>query len=202
MNRSNLLERVNYVAKALLALLLIHAVVFPDLPQYQGKGIGWRLLLYPISGLLVPIIFLFVKRRLSSYPHLIDLLVLLPFLIDTAGNTANLYDTVNWWDDVMHFVTWVPWVAAFGLAVHLNKRLGRWNVALLTAGFGAITHIIWELLEYVAFIQANPNEFNTAYQDTMGDLALSLCGSFFGALLVATLLWRVHTVTVKAASRR
>jgi hypothetical protein len=32
----------------------------------------------------------------------------LPFLFDTAGNAANLYDTVSWWDDAMHVATWIP----------------------------------------------------------------------------------------------
>ncbi len=186
------IKRFNYFTKAALALLLLHAVMFPDLPQYQGKGIGWRLILYPLSGLLVPIVYFFSRRK-RSYPHLIDLLVIMPFLIDTAGNAANLYDTLLWWDDIMHFVTWVPWVMAFGLTIQLlNKKLGRLNVAMLTAGFGAITHIIWELLEYVAFIKANPNELNTAYTDTMGDLALSLCGSIFGAIMVSTVFWGIQ----------
>lgn len=199
MNMPVLIKRLNYFAKITLGLLLLHAVAFPDLPQYQGKGIGWRLLLYPLSGLLVLIIY-FLSRKKKPFPHLIDLFVILPFLIDTAGNTANLYDTVQWWDDVMHFVTWVPWVAAFGLTVQLiNKKLGRLNVALLTVGFGAVTHIIWELLEYVAFIKSNPNELGTAYRDTMGDLALSLCGSIFGAFLVATVLWRIQSI--KASKR-
>jgi hypothetical protein len=183
---------IDLVLKAALVLLLLHAVVFPDLEQYQGKGIGWRLLLYPISAILVPIIWFAVRRRVPSgidYPYLIDVCVGLPFLIDTAGNAANLYDTVDWWDDLMHFVTWVPWVVAFGLAVRWRPNLRRFDVAAITIGFGAVTHIIWELLEYVSFIKDNPNESRTAYGDTMGDLTMSLLGSITGGFLVATVLW-------------
>ena len=118
--------RINIAAKVVLVLLLAHAAAFPDLSQYQGKGTGWRILLYPLSALLVPLVWMALgeRRRRWRYPHIIDLCVIAPFLIDTAGNTANLYDTVVWWDDVMHFVTWVPWVVGFGLAL---RYIGEWR---------------------------------------------------------------------------
>ncbi len=185
----------NYAAKVALVALLVHAVAFPELPQYAGKGIGTRLLTYPLGGLVVAGVWFALGRRRAGlpYPHLIDLCAIAPFLIDTAGNAANLYDTVSWWDDVMHFVTWVPWVTAFGLAMRY-LQLGRLNVAALTVGFGAVTHILWEIGEYFAFIGKNPNEYESAYTDTLGDLAASLAGSFAGAVLVATVLWRLGTV--------
>ena len=188
---SKVLQRINIAAKIALIALLAHAAAFPDLEQYQGKGTGWRILLYPLSALLVPLVWwaLGERRRRWRYPHLIDLCVIAPFLIDTAGNTANLYDTVVWWDDVMHFVTWVPWVVAFGLALRYVDGLARWTVFGLTVGFGAVTHIVWELMEYVAFIRSNPDELEGAYRDTMGDLTLSLAGSITGAALCATALW-------------
>jgi len=189
------LAPLNLTAKVALVALLLHAVAFPDLPQYAGKGIGTRLATYPISAVLVPIVW-FAHRALRAgsrthrYPHAIDLCVVAPFLIDTAGNAANPYDTVDWWDDLMHFVTWIPWVVAFGFVLRYLP-LGRLNTFGLTVGFGAVTHIIWEILEYFAFIRGNPNELATAYRDTIGDLGLSLTGSFTGAALVATVLWRV-----------
>ena len=186
---------LNLAAKAALLALLAHAALFPDLPQYDGKGIGARLATYPISALVVPLVWL-VRRRVGNpagdYPHLIDVCVVLPFLIDTAGNAANLYDTITWWDDAMHFVTWVPWVVAFGLMLlRVARSHGRVVVFGLTVGFGAATHILWEIAEYTAFIKANPDELATAYKDTIGDLGLSLSGSVFGAVLVSTVLWRI-----------
>jgi hypothetical protein len=194
---------IDLALKAALVLLLLHAVAFPDLEQYQGKGIGWRLLLYPISSILVPSIWLVLRRHVRArrdYPYLIDICVGLPFLIDTAGNAANLYDTVTWWDDAMHFVTWVPWVLAFGLAVRWRAHLRRFDVAAITIGFGAATHIIWELLEYVTFVQGNPDESRTAYDDTMGDLTMSLLGSIAGGILVATVLWGLSGTARSPAS--
>ena len=97
----------------------------------------------------------------------------------------------------MHFVTWVPWVMAFGLAVRRRPNLRRFDVAAITIGFGAATHIVWELMEYVAFIKDNPNESATAYGDTMGDLTMSLLGSITGGVLVATLLWGLSGATAR-----
>ena len=122
-----------------------------------------------------------------------------PFLVDTAGNAANLYDSIVWWDDVMHFVTWVPWVVGFGLALRYVDGLARWTVFGLTVGFGAVTHIAWELMEYVAFIRTNPDELEGAYRDTMGDLTLSLVGSITGAALCVTVLWTVGRPVAQTA---
>ena len=188
------LARVNGFAKVALIALLVHGVAYPDLEQYQGKGMGWRLVFYPLSALIVPLVWYFwtrsTQRRSTAgtYPHLIDVCVVAPFLIDTAGNAANFYDSITWWDDAMHVVTWIPWVMAVGLTLR-RLPLGRLNVAALTVGFGAVTHIIWEVLEYLTFVRNNPNESATAYDDTIGDLVASLCGSFIGAIIVATLLW-------------
>lgn len=188
------LRRTNLAVKVLLVLLLLHAVVFPDLPQYDGKGIVPRLIFYPTSIWLVPLVWWLVwhrRGRAMPYPHLIDLCVALPFTIDTAGNTANLYDTIDWWDDLMHFVTWVPWVVAAGLVVRERVHLRRPDVFAITLGFGAVTHIVWEVLEYLAFIRNNENELAGAYTDTIGDLVMSLAGSITGAALVVTVLYRV-----------
>jgi hypothetical protein len=176
-----------------LVVLLLHAVVFSDLAQYRGKGIGVRLATYPITTVVVPIVWVVVRRRRpqSDYPYLIDICVVAPFLIDTLGNALNLYDTIEWWDDAMHLVTWVPWVVAFGLAMRYRAHLRRFDVVAITIGFGAVTHIIWELLEYEAFIRGNANELRGAYTDTLGDLLMSLCGSIIGGILVGTVLWRL-----------
>lgn len=185
---------LNISAKVLLVLLLAHAVVFPDLPQYSAKGMPYRIALYPISIVLVPVVWWLRSRRRYAparrYPHLIDLCVVLPFLLDTAGNTANLYDRVTWWDDVMHLLTWLPLVVAFGLMLRYWPN-GRLVTIGLTIGFGAVTHILWEFAEYLTFVADNPTESLSAYRDTIGDLAASLAGSTIGAVLVGTILWNL-----------
>jgi len=182
---------LNLGAKALLIGLLLYAVARPELPQFQGKAMESRLILFGAPTLIVPGLWLALGRRRSgrAYPHATDLCVVLPFLMDTAGNTANLYDRVPWFDDVMHFATWVPWVVGFGLLLHYAPPVPRWARFGLVLGFGAVTHIVWELGEYVTFIKDSP-EIATAYTDTLGDLGMSLSGSLAGALISVTLLDR------------
>lgn len=77
---------------------------------------------------------------------------MLPFLIDMAGNAANFYDTIDRWDGINHFVNWAILVTGFGLVL-LHFHLGRVVTAGLAVGFGAVTAILWEFLEYVTFIR-------------------------------------------------
>jgi hypothetical protein len=69
--------------------------------------------------------------------------------------------------------------------------VGRLTAAGLGIGFGALTAVLWEFAEYITFIRTNEEELRTAYEDTLGDLALGLSGSIVAAVLTTTLLWRV-----------
>jgi hypothetical protein len=180
---------VDIASKAALIGLLIFAVVRDDLPQFQGKAMVGRALTYPISTLIVPIIFLFVWRsgRKVAYLYGLDITLGLPFLIDTAGNALNLYDTVEWWDDLNHLVNWGILSFGFGLFM-VRLPLGKLTSAGLTVGFGAVTAIIWEWAEYITFIR-HSDELQTAYTDTLGDLGLGLTGSAIAAVIIGWVLW-------------
>ena len=168
---------------------LLLAVVGPDLPQFEGKAMEARAVVYPVAMLVVPAVWLVLRRRRPiGYPYALDILWTLPFFIDVTGNTANLYDTIGWWDDLNHFVNWGILVAAFGQLL-IRFPLTRLVASGLAIGFGAVTAILWEFAEYVGFIHANEEELATAYTDTLGDLALGLSGSVAAALLTVFLLW-------------
>jgi hypothetical protein len=170
--------------KLALVGLLVFAVARQDLPQFHGKSMAGRAVGYPIAALVVPSVWWIVRRRRRiAYPYAVDILVVLPFLIDMAGNAANLYDTISWWDDVNHLVNWAILVGGFGVLL-LRTRLGAWPIFGLGIGFGAVTAILWELLEYVTFIRNSP-ELKTAYHDTLGDLTLGLSGSIIAAVVTA-----------------
>lgn len=181
---------LNLAVKAALVGLLVFSVSRPDLPQFAGKGMATRALTYPLAALLVPVAWWLVGRRrdrFPAYPYALDVLLVLPFLIDTGGNALNLYDTVEWWDDANHLVNWAILTAAFGQFL-LRLPVGRLTLAALAVGFGGVTAILWELAEFVAFLRDSP-ERRTAYTDTLGDLAFGLSGSVVAALLTAWLLW-------------
>jgi hypothetical protein len=175
--------------KLALIGLLVFAVARPDLPQFHGKSMAGRAIAYPVAALVVPLAWWIVQRRKRvAYPFAVDVLVVLPFLIDMAGNAANLYDTISWWDDVNHLVNWAILVGGFSVLL-LRTRLDPWPIFGLGVGFGAVTAIIWELLEYVTFIRNSP-ELKTAYHDTLGDLALGLTGSTIAAVVAASVARR------------
>jgi hypothetical protein len=175
---------VDLVLKIALIGLLVFAASRKDLPQFHGKSMTGRAIGYPLAALVVPAAWwLFSRRRRRRFPVAVDILVVTPFVIDMAGNAANLYDTVSWWDDVNHLVNWAILVAGFGVLL-LSTSLDRWPIFGLAVGVGATTAILWELLEYVTFIRHSP-ELKTAYHDTLGDLALGLAGSAVAAAAVA-----------------
>ena len=180
---------VDVAVKVALVALLLFAVARQDLPQFEGKAMVGRALTYPIAALIVPVAWWVASRgRKRDYPYAVDILLVLPFLIDTAGNAANLYDTIEWWDDFNHFLNWGILVAAFGQFL-VRLRVGRVTAAALAIGFGAVTAILWEFAEYFTFIRGGP-ELATAYTDTLGDLALGLSGSVVAALATVTIGWR------------
>ena len=171
---------------ALVAALLFGA--FSGLERFDGKAFGARLIAYPLATLVVPAVWWLGSRR-PPYPYAGDILFTLPFLIDTLGNVFDLYDTVVWWDDANHFVNWALLTGAFGQFL-LRLPLRALNTFALAVGFGAVTAVLWEFGEYFAFIRDSP-ELDTAYTDTLGDLALGLTGSTLAALVTARFLRRL-----------
>ena len=181
---------LDLAVKAALVGLLVLAVARPDLPQFHGKAMAGRALTYPLAALVAPASWWLVGRRRGrwpAYPYALDILIVLPFVIDMTGNALNLYDTVEWWDDVNHLLNWALLVTGFGQLL-LRLPVGRLTTAGLALGFGAVTAILWEFAEYVTFIRHSP-ELATAYTDTLGDLAFGLTGSFLAAVVTAWLLW-------------
>jgi hypothetical protein len=192
---------IDVALKTALIGQLAVAVAWPDLPQFEGKAFAGRAIAYPIAVLLVPAIWWLLRRRRPiQFPYTLDILWTLPFLIDVTGNTADLYDTIGWWDDANHFVNWGILVAAFGQLL-IRLPIGRLEAAALAIGFGAVTALLWEFSEYLTFIRFNEEEFRTAYTDTLGDLALGLGGSVVAAVLTATVLWPVRSSASPAAAR-
>jgi hypothetical protein len=179
---------VSLTLKAALAGLLLFALVNPHWDRFADKAMGIRAIAYPSAAVLVPLIWA-VWRRFRGpvgLPWDVDALVVAPFVIDVAGNAANLYDTVAWFDDLCHFLNWALLSAAFGMALRRGPVVPRWMLALACAGFGAIAAILWELAEYATFI-LNTTEVVGVYRDTIGDEVLGLSGAALAGVLVALL---------------
>jgi len=170
--------------KAATVGLLLLALLAPDLPQFQGKAFAGRAIAYPVALAVLPLGWWRFGRGRLAFPALSDCLLGLPFLIDMAGNALNLYDTIDWWDDANHLGNWALHTTAI---VVLGRLLGQPRVAqvLLGIAWASATAILWELAEFVAFVPNSP-EAATAYQDTLGDLAMGLLGGTVAAIVVAS----------------
>src|SRR3954470_309575 len=175
------------VAKGALVALLIAALIWPDLSGIKGKATGARLVVYPIGAAMVPLWwYAFARRRTAhrTYPWAADLLVTLPWLLDLLGNRLDLFDTVAWWDDLMHLINWALLTAGVLLAWRPGATISRGLVVMVALGFGTPAAVVWELGEYVAFVRTSP-ELLTAYTDTLGDLSLGTLGALLAGVAVA-----------------
>src|SRR6266536_986132 len=183
-------ERVSWVrygalaAKLLLFGLLLSALIWPDLSGIKGKASTARLIVYPIGAMVLPLwwwVYGRAKSKLHNcFPWHADLLMTLPWLIDLIGNRFNLFDTVNWWDDAMHFILW-GFLTAGVLVAFAPRNLSRGLTAFVALGFGATAAVVWEIGEYFACIRSS-SEIRTAYTDTLGDLGLGTLGALLAGL--------------------
>ncbi len=176
-------KTANAVLKVILGLLILHILFYADLPQYKDKAIALRVVFYPLAAALTYLVVRFVlpaSLKPKQYPYLIDYCLTGVVAFDLLGNTLGLYNSIVWWDDLMHLTLSIPWVLVAGYMLR-HKRLPNLAIAGLVVAYGATSHIIWELLEYQSFVRSHPVESLSAYRDTMGDLLLALIGTFIGA---------------------
>jgi hypothetical protein len=183
-----LLPLLNVAAKLLLVALLYYGMTHLELDRFRGKAMGARAMFYPISIVVIPIVWA-IRGRRPPYPHLADIFLAAPFIIDVAGNALDLYNTVVWFDDVAHTVTFLLLVLAMGFLI-LRLGLEPWIAACLTIGFGAVAHILWEIIEFLAMWIGSPG-LQLTYEDTIGDLAMSLGGTVIAGLVTG---WRAESL--------
>jgi hypothetical protein len=184
-------DRGAWVAAALfvatMAQLLLGAFA-RGLPQFEGKGFGARLVVYPALMLLVPAIWI-VAGRVRKEPRPVPwgacALVMAPFFVDVTGNSLDLYDSVTWWDDANHLINWFLLCTGIGLLLLRVVRASPMVVGCLVVGLGALLAILWEIGEWYTFIR-HGTELATAYEDTLLDQALGSAG----AALAGAVVWR------------
>lgn len=194
-SRRTVMTWAGLAGKALLLALLLSALVWPDLSGVKEKAGTARLVVYPLGGLVVPLWWFAYGRpraardmrgrpeRSAAYPWFADLLVTLPWSLDLLGNRFGLFDSVSWWDDMMHFLNWLLLTAGVLLAWAPRSAVSRGLFVMVGLGFGATAAVVWEVGEYAAFVR-HSSELTTAYTDTLGDLALGSLGALLAGLIV------------------
>jgi hypothetical protein len=193
-------KTANVVAKAALVLMLVLAVAYPDQANLRDKAAGARAVGYPLVSFTVPLLWWTLWRDRISFPWLPDLLITLTCFSDILGNRMDLYDTVVWFDDVMHLVN-TGLLAAVVILLTLPRDASLGRVVERALAFGATAAIAWELAEYFAFISRS-TEREFAYADTLGDLALGTSGAVMAAVVVHTAWRRGRLVSPPAVAAR
>lgn len=189
------------VAKAGLLLLLAVALVQPDMVNLEDKGAGARAVVYPALSFTVPVVWYLCWRDRASFPWLADLLVTITCFTDVLGNQMDLYDSIFWFDDWMHFMN-TGLLAAAVVLLTMHRSSGFLSVLERSLAVGATGAIVWEIGEFFAFISGS-TEREFAYTDTLGDLGLGVLGAVVAAVVVHR-LWaqgRLATAAPQLAQR-
>jgi hydroxyacyl-ACP dehydratase HTD2-like protein with hotdog domain len=97
----------------------------------------------------------------------------------------DLYDSVVWFDDWMHFMNLALLTGAFVLLT-MPRTSSAARIVERALAFGATSAIAWEIAEYFAFLSRS-SEREFAYADTLGDLALGMVGAVAAAVVVRRL---------------
>lgn len=150
-----------------------------------------------VTFVVVAVIAVAVRPLLP--PLLYDLLLLVALTLQGIGEASGAYDSLAWFDRVVHFV--VPLLASGVLYVALVRldvlpdprddtgwrhHLG---IALVTFALGAASGAVWELYEWASDAGFG-SELQESNDDTVGDLLMDCLGALSAALLLV--LWTVR----------
>lgn len=177
-----LVRGLDVTAKAVLLVLLGLALVHPDLGNMEDKASGLRAVTYPMLAFALPATWWLGRRDRGTFPWTADLMVTITLFTDILGNRMDLFDTVVWFDDLVHVSNPALLTAAVLLLTVPHTATLRATLDRALA-FGMTASVAWEVAEYAAFISES-TERRTAYPDTLGDLALGAVGAVVAALVV------------------
>lgn len=190
---------VDVGVKVVLLCFMALVAVSPEWGNLEGKAPMARAITYPMLALATPVVHrLFCRDR--PFPWLADLSISLVGFSDILGNRLDLYDTLSWFDDWMHFMN-TGLLAGALVAITTSARHSALDVVVRALGIGLTLAVAWEVWEYRAFVVRSP-ELPTAYADTVVDLALGWAGSLLAGVVVAADRLRPATRTGLPAGGR
>lgn len=188
------IKSANIAVKTGLVLLLGLAILVPGVGNMDGKGLVPRAIGYPIAVFALPAIWLTWWRHRASFPWAADFLISFACFSDIFGNVLNMYDTIEPFDNFVHFVnTGLLTAAVILLTLHRTASLG--SVIERAIAFGVSAALVWEIAEYFAFLRWSPERLG-AYSDTLSDMSLGALGSITAGLCVYALWRRGHLTEV------
>ena len=187
-----LVRRVNVAAKTALLLMLAFVVANPDYGNLEGKAPVARAVTYPLLAFALLAFWWVRARTRAPYPWVADLLVTLTCFTDILGNRLDLYDSIVWFDDWIHFMN-SGLLSAAALLLTTSPTSSQEAVLERAVAFGVTASLAWEVFEYVSFMTNSP-ERPMAYTDTLGDLTLGWLGACVAAFGIHA-IWRLGPST-------
>ncbi len=157
----------NVALRLMILAFTVDAIVNAGDPRFAGKALGPRNvgILLGLS-MLFPILH-FIYKRWKRYPVWYDNLYLSIFWLDMAGNTLDLYNSVEWWDHIPHF---------HGPGALAMVLVGAFAMTpLAAAGFATMLHLLLEINEYYGDVLLGTHNVR-GIADSMNDLAYGLLG--------------------------
>lgn len=130
---------INVLLRLLLLAFTIDSFVNAGDERFAGKALGPRnlVILFGFS-LLFPLLHR-LRREWKAYPWWFDSLYLSIFFVDMAGNSADLYNRLLWFDHVSH---------GYGPGALAVVLMGAFAIGpLAAAGFSTMLHTQLEIQE-------------------------------------------------------
>jgi hypothetical protein len=81
---------VGVCLKLSLVLLFLVPILHADMEQYEAKGMSWRVVIFPLTALIIPTMWRLTGSR-APYPYLADNLAVIPPLTDVLWNTLDTF---------------------------------------------------------------------------------------------------------------
>jgi hypothetical protein len=169
--------------KAVILATTVASLAVSSLHEFAGEAMTGRIAVYTAAVLLLPAVT--QVRGRPGYPLLADWFLMVPVAFDVVGNSLHLYGHVDHYDDAAHLVG-VAFSAAFAAALLRGRVSGRLALAGVAVAGGLVIGVGIELVEFVLFSHTQTTGLS-AYNDTIGDLAMDLLGGALAAVLVLLL---------------
>ena len=169
--------------KASILAVTVASIAVPSLHEFAGEAMTGRMAVYIAAVLVLPAVTLLRGR--PGYPLLADWFLMMPVAFDLVGNSLHLYGHVDHYDDGAHLVG-LAFSAAFAAALLRGRVSGRLALAGVAVAGGLVIGVGIELVEFVLFSHTQATGLS-AYNDTIGDLAMDMLGAALAATLMLVL---------------
>lgn len=156
------------------------------------------------------IMFLLEKFTDKEYHSSFEYFILVFLILSNyMGGQLGFYDTVPWWDEMLHFsygfvFAWIGYkiISDFLISRHVKKDI--FIIILFSFCFSVTIGVLWEVYEYIAdlilknyfiengitFMQADLGSSENRITDTMNDLIIEIISAFSLNIIVFFYLTR------------